>query len=306
MRVVFFGFGELGAVVLSALAEHHDVRLVVTHQPEFTGLGEPDVLRLAERLGLAVCISSHAAELEVAAALRAAAPEVLVSTNWRTKLPAELLPIAPLGALNVHDALLPRYSGFGAVNWAIRNGEKETGVTVHIMEPELDSGPIIAQTVVEIGTADTATDVYEAVTAQYVPTTLLALERRAAGDAGVPQDRGQRTFYHRIRTPDVRIDWSMSTTALYDLIRAQSDPYVNAWTMYDGRVVHVKTASIPADAVCGTPGRSVRVAEQGVAVACGQLGRPDSRGIVLRTVAPDGGEPIPATTFFGRMGGYLN
>ncbi|GAA2568345.1 methionyl-tRNA formyltransferase [Winogradskya consettensis] len=305
MRIVFFGYGVLGAVALDGLLAAHTVALVITHPADFSGLGEPDVQDLAERHGLPVVLSAFGAEPDLADRIRAAAPDLVVSTNWRTRLPADLLSLAPLGALNVHDALLPKYSGFGAINWAIRNGEAETGVTVHVMEPDFDSGPVMARTVVAIGPDELAGDLYERVTAAYVPTLTAAIEARSAGSTGTPQDPSARTFYHRIGTGDVRIDWTLPSLAAYALVRAQSDPYVNAWTTYDGDEVRVKAARLPESAICGTPGRLIRRTGDGVTVGCGPVGAPGSRGLVLLTVQPAGSGELPAADYFKRMGGYL-
>ncbi|WP_158841570.1 methionyl-tRNA formyltransferase [Saccharothrix deserti] len=302
MKLVFFGYGELGAVGVDSLVEPHVVALVLTHRTEFTGLGEPHVAELVEKHGLPVHISSNAREPEIRQLLRDADADAIVSTNWRTRLPGDLLGMAKLGALNVHDALLPSYSGFGAVNWAIRNGETEAGVTVHLMEEELDTGPAVVQHRVPIGPHDTALQVYEAVTAQYVPATLAALEKLAAGDRGTPQDPTRRTFYHRIGEDDTMIDWSQSTARIYNLIRGQSDPYINAWTTFDGRKVAVKSAALPDGGYCGTPGKVVRQAQGGVAVVCGQTGSPDALGIILLEVQVEGDEPRPATEVFKKMG----
>lgn len=296
MRIVFFGYGELGAVVLSALVEHHEVALVLTHRTEFTGLGEPHVAELVEQHGLSCVISANGREPELRQQLLDLNADAIVSTNWRTRLPGELLTTAKLGALNVHDALLPKFSGFGAINWAIREHESETGVTVHLMEPELDTGPVVVQRVVPIGDHDTATEIYEQVTAQYVPATLQALENLAGGEPGTPQDASLRTFWHRITEDDTRIDWSQSTQRVYDLVRGQSDPYVNAWTMLDGRKIAVKKAALPSMGFCGTPGKVVRQADGGVAVVTG------TAGLILLEVQVDGEEPRPAVEVFKKMG----
>jgi methionyl-tRNA formyltransferase len=289
MKLAFFGYGELGAVVVDAL-------------DEFTNLGEPHVAELVEKHSLPVYISSNAREPEIESLLADLNADAMVSTNWRTRLPGRLLGMAGLGALNVHDALLPSYSGFGAVNWAIRNGETETGVTVHLMEEELDTGPIVVQHRVPIGPHDTALEIYNAVTAQYVPATLAALGKLAAGDRGTPQVPSGRTFYHRIDADDTKIDWSEPTSRIYNLIRGQSDPYLNAWTTFDGRKVAIKSAALPDGGYCGTPGKVVRQAQGGVAVVCGQSGAPDALGIILLEVQVEGQPPAPAAEVFKKMG----
>ncbi|GGN78671.1 methionyl-tRNA formyltransferase [Actinoplanes lobatus] len=304
--MVFFGYGELGGVALTGLLAEHEVPLVVTHPVDFSGLGEPDVLDRVQWHDLPVMLSAYGTEADLPDRIRAARPDLIVSTNWRTRLPAGLLSLAPLGALNVHDALLPKYSGFGAINWAIRNGETETGVTVHVMEPEFDTGPVVARTVVPIGPEITAGELYQQVTAQYVPTLSTAIRARAEGRTGTPQDPALRTFYHRIGPADVRIDWNQPSRKVYDLVRAQSDPYLNAWTTYEGEQVRIKVARLPETAHGGTPGRVIRRTEGGVAVGCGPVGEAGSHGLIVVTVQPPEGDEIPAAEYFKRMGTYLS
>ena len=304
MIVAFMGYGELGANVLRGLVHHHRVALVVTHEAGFGGLHEPDVQEAAAELGIPVVVSATALEPALHERIEALRPDVIVSTNWRTRVPAELLDLPRLGAVNVHDALLPRYAGFGAVNWAIRNGERETGLTVHFMDSELDTGPVIAQTSVPITPYDSANRVLENLVAKYQPITLRALDLVEAGHRGRPQS-GEGSFYHRIGLEDTRIDWTDGTWQLYNLIRGQSDPFVNAWTLHQGERLFVKAATVPTRSYCGTPGRVIRAAEGGVAVACGAPGSADSRGLILLAVQTDDGPPVRTVDYFVRFGEYL-
>jgi methionyl-tRNA formyltransferase len=302
---VFLGYGELGATVLAGIAPHHDVLAVVTHPRSFGGLHEPDVERLAGELGLDVRFSERAGEPELHEHLRELEPQVIVSTNWRTRLPKAVLSIPAAGAVNVHDALLPAYSGFGAVNWAIRDGRDTTGVTVHFMDEELDTGPVLTRAVVRIGPREQAGQVLAKVVAEYVPSTLRALDLVAQGHRGEPQDPRGASFYHRIGVPDTRIDWNASGSEIHDLVRGQADPFVNAWTTHHGRRLWVKAAAPPDRCYGGTPGRIVRHAEAGVAIASGRRDHGQDRGIVLLEVAPDEGLPVRAVDYFGPGGGYL-
>ncbi|MEV0395165.1 methionyl-tRNA formyltransferase [Polymorphospora rubra] len=305
MKVVFFGYGQLGATVLRGIAPRHEVSLVLTHRAEFSGLGEPDVERAAAELGLPVRYSATAREPELHRLLRDLAPEVIVSTNWRTRVPPEVLRIPARGAINTHDALLPAYAGFGAVNWVIRNGEEETGLSVHYMADELDTGPVITRSVVKIGPHDTAGYVLDRLLEEYVPVTLRALDLVAQGHRGEPQPAEGASFYHRIGIDDTRIDWRDSATVVYNLVRGQSDPFVNAWTTHDGVRLRVKAATLPTRAHGGTPGRIVKADDGGVVIACGRPGDGDDRGVVLLEVATEDGPTVRAVDHFTAFGGYL-
>jgi methionyl-tRNA formyltransferase len=304
MRLIFMGYGFLGANVLRALARHHDVALVVTHETAFSGLDEPDVERTAARLGIPVEISSRADQPELHARMEAIGADAITSTNWRTTVPPEVLRIPRLGILNVHDALLPRYAGFGAVNWAIRNGECRTGLTAHLMDEQLDTGPVITRAEIPITAHDDAGQVLDRLLAEYVPVTLQALSMLEAGHAAEPQS-GAASFYHRIGLEDTRIDWTCGTTELYNLVRGQADPFINAWTEHLGQRLYVKAAAIPERAYRGTPGRIVKAADGGVAVACGGPRHPDGQGLILLQVQTEDGPPVRAVDYFLTFGGYL-
>jgi methionyl-tRNA formyltransferase len=304
MNVVFMGYGLLGAQVLRAVARHHDVPLVLTHRTEFSGLHEPDVLVAAQELGIPVELSARAREPELHQRIRDVGPHVIACTNWRTTVPGEVLRIPLLGAINVHDALLPRYGGFGAVNWVVRNGERTTGLTVHFMDEELDTGPVITQTTVEIGPEDSAGRVLDRLVAEYGPVIVRALDLVESGCRGEPQS-GETSFYHRVGLEDTRIDWTRGTTEVYNLVRGQSDPFINAWTTHDGFRLFVKAAAVPTRAYCGTAGRVVKAADGGVAVACGTPASHDARGVILLEVQTEDGPPVRAVDYFLRFGSYV-
>jgi len=305
MRILFLGYGKLGANVLRGIAAHHEILLVLTHPADFSGLGEPDVQEAAAELGLPVAFSASAAEPELHERLRQLGAQAAVSANWRTRVPPEVLEIPPHGILNVHDALLPAYAGFGAVNWVIRNGEDRTGLTVHLMAAELDTGPIVTQSIVKIGPHDSAGLILDRLLEEYVPITLEALRLIGNGHRAEPQPVDGASFYHRIGVEDTRIDWHESATTVYNLIRGQSDPFLNAWTTHEGRRLWVKTAARPARSHGGTPGRIVRADDGGVVIACGRPADGLDRGIVLLDVAVDDGPVQRASDYFDRYGGYL-
>jgi methionyl-tRNA formyltransferase len=305
VKVAFLGYGEIGTTVLGGVASRHHVGMVVTHESGFTGLETNGVLAMAEERGLPVVSARNAGEPQVLAALREFAPEVLVSANWRTTVPESALEIPSLYPLNVHDALLPAYAGFGSVNWAIRNGDTEIGLTVHVMEAELDTGPVVCQVVVPIGPEDTAGDVYRNLLAEYPGAVLKALELVGEGATPTKQSTEGATFYHRITLADTRIDWALPTERLLNLVRAQSDPFLNAWFTAGDRRVFVKRAVAPLRDYRGTPGRVLRHAEGGVAVACGPSWESGSRGLILLEVQPEGQQPLPASEYFRKPGAQL-
>jgi methionyl-tRNA formyltransferase len=306
MKVAFLGYGEIGAAVLTGLVTQHEVIVVVTHEPSFGGLDEDHVASLSSWLELPTLYARNAGEDHVIRAIKDCEPEVLVSANWRTTVPEPVLEIPSRYPVNIHDALLPGYAGFGSVNWAIRNGETRIGLTVHVMEAELDTGPVLHTVVVPIDAEDTAGIVYARLLREYPGGVLTALDLIADGIRPVPQPTVGASFYHRITEADNKIDWSLPTTLLVNLIRAQSDPFRNAWCTVNGEKLYVKRAKRPVRSYRGTPGRVVRHAEGGVAVVCGPSWEADSNGIILLEIQREGHRSQPAAQYFTKLGIQLH
>ncbi|HEU0300248.1 MAG TPA: formyltransferase family protein, partial [Longimicrobium sp.] len=231
---------------------------------------------------------------------------VILSSDWRTWLDPRIYEIPPHGALNIHDALLPRYAGFAPLNWAILNGETETGVTVHWMNEHFDLGDILLQERVPIGPDETVTEVFRRTLPLFDTLAVEALRLLEAGDPPrIAQDPAQATFFHKRCERDSLIDWREPRTRIRNLVRAQSDPYPNAFTWHRGQKLRVKRASLAGVTYCGSPGRVFARHPEGVVVLAGADGGGPGQGVVLEVVQPEGGPEIPANEYFTRMGDYL-
>lgn len=229
--------------------------------------------------------------------------DVLVASDWRCRVPASVLSMLPMGGINIHDALLPRYGGFAPLNWAIARGEKEVGVTAHVMSPAIDLGDLIVQKRLPVGPDETVREVAERVFRVVGPITVAALDLMAtAGFAPVAQSPEQSTMFHRRTLSDSHIDWGRPAREVHDLVRAQADPYPNAFTFLAGCRLAIKRTSMPDRAYCGTPGRVACAAFGGVVVICGRDPHHLNEGIVVRRVQPDGHEEMDARDYFTEMG----
>jgi methionyl-tRNA formyltransferase len=310
VKVALFGFQTWGHRVLEhLLGSKHEVALVVTHPPSdhaYESIWGDSVEDLARSKGVPVLVKNRP-DAEVAQAVSDA--DVMVACNWRTWIPPEVFNAPRLGTLNVHDSLLPRYAGFAPLNWAIINGEPEVGVTAHVMDERLDRGDIILQWRVPVGPRDTATDMFHATLEMMGPITLEALHHLEQGTGDrTPQDLSQASFFHKRSIEDSLIDWTWPATDIVNLVRAQSDPYPNAYTFADGRRLRVLQASVSPECCGGTAGRVfARTADgDGVIIVCGPESRRGTNpGLVIERVRDDGGREGPARAFFPRLGGYL-
>ncbi|MFP4905917.1 formyltransferase, partial [Paraburkholderia sp. BR14261] len=165
-RAVVFAYHNVGVRCLQVLlAGGVDVALVVTHEDSPTeNIWFGSVKSVAEEHGIEVVTPADPKSAELRAAVSAARPDFIFSFYYRHMLPVDLLALAGRGAYNVHGSLLPKYRGRVPTNWAVLNGETETGATLHEMGAKPDAGAIVAQTPVPILPDDTAAQVFDKVT----------------------------------------------------------------------------------------------------------------------------------------------
>ncbi|MEU7617683.1 methionyl-tRNA formyltransferase [Micromonospora rifamycinica] len=310
MRVVMFGYQTWGHRTLQALLDsEHEVALVVTHPPSdhaYERIWSDSVADLAAAHGVPVEVRDRPDD-DLLVPLEKADPDVIVATNWRTWIPPQIFELPRLGTLNVHDSLLPAYAGFSPLIWALINGEKEVGVTAHMMDAELDAGNVVLQRSVPVGPRDTTTDLFHKTLELFGPITVDGLALIASGKTDwTPQDRSKASFFHKRSDEDNRIDWTWSAEELDRLIRAQSDPYPNAYAFHQGRRLRIVAASVSQGNYGGTPGRIfIREGDAVVIVAGAEARRGRSRGLAIERVRLDDGTELAATEYFRTMGGYL-
>jgi methionyl-tRNA formyltransferase len=311
VRVVAFGYMTWGRRTIEAVLDAgHDVALIVTH-PEsdnpYEKIFNESVAALATDRSIPVLVRDRAEDDEVKAAITAADADIMVVANWRTWLPPEVFSIPRLGTLNVHDALLPAYAGFAPLNWALINDEPEVGVTAHMMNAEFDAGDIVLQRSTAVTDDDTVVDLFERTLAMFGPITVEALDLIATGRARpVPQDRRAASYFHRRSDVDNRIDWNWPARDIFNLVRAQVDPYPNAYCFHGSSRLRVLRARVTDTPYGGTPGRIALRAGSGVVIVAGADARGGrNRGLCIEVVRTEDGRELAATEYFSRMGGYL-
>ena len=311
MRVVTFGYQTWGYRTLKALLDsEHEVVLAVTHPRSdhaYEKIWSDSVADLAEQHGVSVLVRNRPDDEELMSRLKEADPDIIVANNWRTWIPPEIFTLPRHGTLNVHDSLLPAYAGFSPLIWALINGESEVGVTAHLMNAELDAGDIVVQRSVPVGPTDTTTDLFHKTVDLIGPITLDALALIASGRTDwTKQDRSKASFFHKRSTEDSRIDWTWPAEDLDRLIRAQSDPYPNAFTFYHGERIRILQASVSQARYGGTPGRVfIREGNSVVIVAGPDARRGHNHGLAITRLRTDDDCDYAATDYFPIMGGYL-
>jgi methionyl-tRNA formyltransferase len=223
---------------------------------------------------------------------RSSPPDLLLCVSWRYLVPREVYQQVTHGAFVFHDSLLPRYRGFSPTVWAMLNGEERTGATLFAMTEEVDAGDIAAQKEVPIGDHDNIADVMERVTCAYLDLLEENIAALLTGTAPLrPQGHSEATYTCRLLPEDVRIDWSMPSSQIYNLIRGYSWPYPGAYTFLNRRKLHIHEARpihASHDYVGRIPGRVVSTHDGIVTVLTGD------GAIGLSTVCYEDGLPLPA------------
>ncbi|MGW0003304.1 methionyl-tRNA formyltransferase [Nocardia grenadensis] len=308
MRIVSFGFQTWGRKTLQALIDsEHEVVLAVTHPASadsYKGIWSDSVEELAREHGIPVHLTERA-DAETIDLVKRAEPDVIVVNSWYTWMPPELYTMPAHGTLNLHDSLLPKFTGFSPVLWALISGASEFGLTVHRMDEQLDTGDILVQHSLPIGPRATGTELVLAGMELIPGAVHEALEALASGTAQWrPQDKAARTYFHKRSDRDSRIDWTWPAVDLERFVRALSAPYPRAFGYYRGERVEVLAAAVSAARYGGTPGRVI-VQENGGVVVCGpDAHRGDNHGLLITRVRTADGTEHSGAEFF-RRGGYL-
>lgn len=291
-RSVVFAYHNVGYRCLSVLlAQGVDVALVITHQdnPAET-IWFSSVAELARRYGIPVIAPEDPNTPEVQAYLDAAAPEFLFSFYYRHMLSGSVLKKAKRGAFNMHGSLLPKYRGRVPVNWAVLQGESETGATLHEMTAKPDAGRIVDQQAVPILADDTAQEVFDKVTVAAELVLHRALPALLAGAAKLKaQDLKQGSYFGGRKPEDGRIDWQWPAARIHNLVRAVAPPYPGAFSdVRVGRLQVLRTRVMPEQAP-DIAAPSFYAAGDGLFVAC-------TDGRLLKVLAAElNGESLDAS-----------
>lgn len=272
MRVLFLGNHTVGIKALEVISETEEVVGVIAHPPDpEDGARYLSVYDYAIRRGWKP-IRSTGKDRNLARFIRDASPELLWITDYRYLLPDSLLGAAPLGVINLHPSLLPRYRGRAPINWAILRGETTLGLTAHFVDGGLDTGDIISQMSFELGTDHDVGDALEILYPLYYRLTkeVLGFIRRGRVPR-TPQDHSQATRFSHRRPEDGRIDWHQSVHSIWNLVRAVSSPYPGAFTTLADYKLTVWKAQPSSFHLTSrsTPGAVLDVGTHGVAVQCG-------------------------------------
>jgi methionyl-tRNA formyltransferase len=229
-RIVFFGTPEFAVPAFHALHEsRHEVALVVTQPDRPKGRGRkmtpPPIKEAALSLGYEIVQPQTIKSNNFAKVISKIDPDILVVIAFGQILTQALLDLPGLGAINIHASLLPKFRGAAPIQWAIINGEQETGVTTMIMDAGMDTGDILLSKKVPIGPDDTSATLHDKLAAEGAALLMETLDKLASQTlTPTPQDPDAASFAPLLTKKDGHIDWSRPARDLENFIRG-----VNPW-----------------------------------------------------------------------------
>lgn len=296
-RILFMGTPEFAVPSLEVLVEKDWPVIGVVTQPDRPkGRGQrlvaSPVKETAERRGLTVYQPEKVRAPEFLEIFRGLAPDMVVLVAFGQILPKDIIDGPPLGCVNVHPSLLPRYRGAAPMNWALIRGETKTGVTIMRMDEGVDSGDILFQEETPIEPGETYDRLHDRLAVLGAQCLLRTIEGLAAGTVRrIPQDHSRATLAPRLKKDDGLIRWEAPARDIAHFVAGLSS-VPGAFTYLDGKVLKVFAAEAEdAAAGCEEPGTIVGTNPKGLQIAAG------GGTVYLQDVQLESKKRMPITEF---------
>jgi methionyl-tRNA formyltransferase len=274
MRIVFMGTPEFAVPSLEALLKSDDQVIGIVTQPDRPkGRGQvltsPPIKLIAQREGIPFLQPAKIRVPEFLTALAGWKPDLIAVTAYGRILHSPILTLPPMGCVNVHGSLLPKYRGAAPVQWAVINGETETGITTMLMDEGMDTGAMLLQESLPIFSDDTSGTLAPRLAVLGGRLLVETIARLKAGTiTPQPQNHALATLAPPLKKEDGAIDWMTSAISIANRVRGLS-PWPGAYTYFGGERWMVWSATAgPAGASAG-PGTIIDVTKQSIHVATG-------------------------------------
>jgi len=270
-RMIFMGTPDFACPTLQILIDRGENLVAVITQPDRPkGRGQklmpPPVKELALKHGIPVYQPLKVRDPAFVEVVRDLQPDVIVVVAFGQILPKALLDIPPQGCINVHSSLLPRYRGAAPLNWCIINGETETGVTTMLMDPGLDTGPMLLKRSTVIDENEGIVSLHDRMSAMGAELLAETLDSYRAGlIEPQAQDDSQTCYAPMLKKEDGQIDWQRDARAIHNQVRGMA-VWPGAYTWLDGQALKLYRTRVGSGS--GTPGTVLRASKGVFEVAC--------------------------------------
>ncbi|MGD9897865.1 MAG: methionyl-tRNA formyltransferase [Calditrichaceae bacterium] len=297
MKIVFMGTPQFAVVSLKKLIEsRHRVLAVVTVPDKKRGrgqkMGSSAVKEFASENNIPVLQPVELKSADFIKTLQAMEPDLFVVVAFRI-LPREVFAIPPKGTVNIHASLLPKYRGAAPINWAIMNGDSETGVTTMHIDEKVDTGDILLQEKVKIDPETTAGDLHDTLAVKGSELLLKTIEKIEMGNlTPILQNDALATKAPKINSETCRLNFSDNAQRVHDHIRGLS-PYPAAFAIYNDKIMKFYQSSIlDYESIAGQAGAVIAVDKDSFVIACG------TGSIKITEVQPEGRKRMSVKEFF--------
>lgn len=298
MKLVFMGTPDFAATILESLiASSHEILAVVTQPDKKKGRGHElscsPVKELAVRNGLKIYQPVKVKEQQFLDIMNELKPDAIVVAAFGQILPKALLDIPRFGCINVHASLLPKYRGAAPIQYAILDGEKETGITIMHMDEGLDTGDIILQESLTIEPDETGGSLFDKMAKLGASLILKALEQIENGTATRTKQDNEKASYVKMITKEMgKLDFSYPAVKLERMIRGLN-PWPSAYTFIDGKTLKIWNADVEEDDknINAQPGEIVELRKDAIVVKTG-IGK-----LVIKELQLEGKKRLPADAF---------
>lgn len=296
LKIIFIGTPEFGAIILEGLIKNEcSPILVITEPDKLIGrkrVSTPlPVKVLAEKYSLRISQPTNIANCQVQ--IKELEPDLIIVASYGQIIPKKILGIPKHGCLNVHPSLLPRYRGSSPIQTTILNGDKETGLTIMLMDEKVDHGPVIAQEKTIIGEDDTNETLREKMARQAIPLLVKTISQWVNKEVRAkPQDESSATYTKTISRENGKIDWDKTSQQIDRLIKAYS-PWPGAFTFWrkNDKLMRIKILKARAVDIDEKAMTGQVILAQKIAVKC-------KEGFLeISELQPEGKNPMTAEDF---------
>jgi methionyl-tRNA formyltransferase len=268
------GTPDFAVPTLEALVENHQVIGVFTQPDKPKGRGKamafPPVKEAAVAHDIPVYQPVRVREPEVVEEIEKMKPDVIVVVAFGQILPESILKIPPYGCINVHASLLPKYRGAAPIQWAVIDGEKESGVTTMYMAKGLDTGDMILKETVSLDEKETGESLHDKLAALGGPLILETLNQLEAGTATrTPQDDALSCYAHMLTKELGQIDWTKDAASIERLVRGLNS-WPSAYTSWNGKTMKIWDSEVTTDEGSAEAGTVIAKDKHSITVKCGQ------------------------------------
>ena len=248
MKIGFFGTPDLAARVLSDLGDRHEILFAVTAPDRPAGrkleLHSCPAKVEALRRGVPVLQPSSLKDPDARKAILSRDADIFIVVAYGGLIPRDIFDHPPLKTINLHPSLLPRYRGAAPIQWCLMHGERETGITVQVINERLDAGDIVVQERIPLGPDMTAADLYAIVISRGAELLGRAMTGLAAGTAErLPQDESLATYCGKIDRGVAMIDWGRGSADIHNQVRGLN-PKPAAFSTFRGENIKIWRTAI--------------------------------------------------------------